>query len=318
VGSIRIGTSGWSYPSGAGTWNGVFYPTRAGRARGGRFDDLSYYAERFDTVEVNSTFYRTPEVSVTRSWARRTPPGFEFSVKLYQKFTHPEMFRKATGLDERASRADVDACRRAYDPIAESGRMGALLVQFPPSFTSAPASLDYLAWLVEMFAGYRVAVELRHRSWSDGVGGTLRVLNGLGAAWVQIDEPKFRFSIRQNYLPNVTSFSYMRFHGRNAAKWWRHETADERYNYLYSSSELGPFVEVASASRELVRKVYLYFNNHFAAKAVANANQVRHELGLDLPGDYPQEFVDRYPDMRGLVRVASVLPLDARLMDVDS
>src|SRR3954468_21289911 len=88
----RIGTSGWNYPSGKGTWNGVFYPPSRGRAKG--FDELAFYAEHFDTVEVNSTFYGQPRPEVTRGWATRTPPGFEFSVKLYQKFTHPRMFKE--------------------------------------------------------------------------------------------------------------------------------------------------------------------------------------------------------------------------------
>jgi len=114
---LRVGTSGWSYPAGRGTWNGVFYPTpgsppvvgepptgsdfaltaptppRASRlaSRARAFDELAYYAEHFDTVEVNSTFYRVPTPSVTASWARRTPPDFEFAVKLYQKFTHAGM-----------------------------------------------------------------------------------------------------------------------------------------------------------------------------------------------------------------------------------
>src|SRR5215467_6109875 len=90
---LRIGTSGWSYPSGKGTWNGVFYPPPRRRPKG--FDELAFYAEHFDTVEINSTFYGQPRAEVSRGWARRTPSGFEFSVKLYQKFTHPRMFRKA-------------------------------------------------------------------------------------------------------------------------------------------------------------------------------------------------------------------------------
>src|SRR6187551_1081855 len=94
--SLRIGTSGWSYPSGKGTWNGLFYPaTRSVRDGTKGFDELRFYSEHFDTVEVNSTFYGQPRADVARSWAERTPPGFEFSVKLYQKFTHPKMFKEA-------------------------------------------------------------------------------------------------------------------------------------------------------------------------------------------------------------------------------
>src|SRR5687767_9795368 len=87
---IRVGTSGWSYPSGEGTWKGVFYPEKKPKG----FNELAFYAEHFDTVEVNSTFYRVPAIKTTTDWAKRTPKDFEFSLKLFQKFTHPEMFLK--------------------------------------------------------------------------------------------------------------------------------------------------------------------------------------------------------------------------------
>jgi uncharacterized protein YecE (DUF72 family) len=102
---------------------------------------------------------------------------------------------------------------------------------------------------------------------------------------VQIDEPKFRLSIRQNYLPNVEGFYYMRLHGRNAAKWWTHEKSEDRYDYLYSAQELAPFVETAKAVKHLVKKMYLYTNNHFSAKSVANAAMIKAQLGepVDVP-----------------------------------
>ena len=301
--NIRIGTSGWSYPTGRGTWNGVFYPAKGRRPRG--FDELAYYAEHFDTVEVNSTFYQPPRAAVTRRWVERTPAGFEFSLKLYQKFTHPAMFQKATGSEAAAAEDDVDAFRAGLDPIAAAGKLGVLLAQFPPSFKQTPDSRGYLEWLLRVFEGCSVAVELRHRSWSDDVAGTLRLLNQLGAAWVQIDEPKFRFSIRQNYLPNVTSFYYMRLHGRNAATWWKHDAAEDRYDYLYSADELKPFAETADAARRLVKKAYLYLNNHVAAKAVANAAVIKHQLGMPVTGTYLPELAERYPELRDIVRTAA-------------
>src|SRR5436190_1752193 len=145
--NLRIGTSGWNYPSGKGTWNGIFYPPPRRRLKG--FDELTFYA----LARPNAT--------------------------------------------------DLDAFRRGIEPLASSGRLGALLAQFPPSFKDVPASRDYLTGLLRAFGGYPIAVELRHRSWSDGIGDTLSLLNTFGAAGVQIDEPKFRFSLRQNYLPNV-------------------------------------------------------------------------------------------------------------------
>jgi uncharacterized protein YecE (DUF72 family) len=318
--NLRIGTSGWNYPGGRGTWNGVFYPRP--RARSKAFDELSFYAEHFDTVEVNSTFYGQPRADVCRKWVARTPADFEFSVKLYQKFTHPEMFKKALtrslskaddrlsfeegtgGLEghaidalARPNQADLDEFRAGIEPLATGGRLGALLAQFPPSFKDAPASRDYLSHLLRALAGYPVAVELRHRSWSDRITDTLGLLNEFAAAWVQIDEPKFRFSIRQNYLPNVDGFYYMRLHGRNVDKWWRHEHAEDRYDYLYSADELKEFSETADAARRLVKKLYLYTNNHFSAKSVANAVMIKQQLGEPIRGEYPDEFVARYPEL---------------------
>jgi len=267
---------------------------------------------------VNSTFYGQPRAEVSKAWASRTPAGFEFSVKLFQKFTHPRMFRErvARGLPEDArddpqaiaslaqpNAADLDAFRRGLDPLASAGRLGALLAQFPPSFKDDPASRDYLAQLLRALADYPVAVELRHKSWSDRIGDTLTLLNHFKAAWVQIDEPKFRFSIRQNYLPNVTGFYYMRLHGRNAAKWWRHDTSEDRYDYLYSADELKEFTETADASRRLVKKLYLYANNHFSAKSVANATMIKAQLGEPIEGDFPPEFAERYPELADVIRV---------------
>jgi len=316
--SLRIGTSGWSYPSGKGTWNGLFYPaSRSKRAGTAGFDELRFYAEHFDTVEVNTTFYGQPRAEVARSWVDRTPRGFEFSLKLYQKFTHPKMFREAAltrapgsegpllDLLAQVTQADIDEFREGIDPLASSGRLGALLAQFPASFKDSPASRDYLAGLLRAFDDYPIAVELRHKSWSDAIGDTLAMLNAFGAAWVQIDEPKFRFSIRQNYLPNVSSFYYMRLHGRNAAAWWRHEKAEDRYNYLYSTKELKEFSEIAGAAKALVKKSYLYTNNHFASKSVVNAVMIKAQLGEPIEGEYPPELVERYPDIADLVSTSS-------------
>jgi len=312
--NLRIGTSGWNYPSGKGTWNGVFYPPNRRRPKG--FDELAFYAEHFDTVEVNSTFYGQPRPEVTRRWAARTPTDFEFSIKLYQKFTHTRMYKDRVigGLPEDArgdgalldalaqpSDADLDEFRRGIDPLASSGRLGALLAQFPPSFKDGDASRDYLATLLRALKDYPVAVELRHRSWSDRIGDTLSLLNAFGAAWVQIDEPKFRFSIRQNHLPNVDGFYYMRLHGRNVEKWWRHEKSEDRYDYLYSRDELKEFAETADAARRLVKKLYLYTNNHFSAKSVANAVMIKEQLGEPVDGAYPPEFVERFPDLASII-----------------
>lgn len=308
---IRIGTSGWSYPTGDGTWNGVFYPRAGQRPRGrGKFDELRFYAEHFDTVEVNSTFYRIPSPRTTASWAERTPEGFEFAVKLFQKFTHPEMFHTATGANPLdLGQNDVDEFRAAIDPLASAGKLGPLLAQFPASFKNEPDTRGYVEWLLGQLQDYDVALELRHRSWSDEPDHTLKLLAEFGAAWTQIDEPKFKLSIRQDLLPNVKTFYYLRLHGRNAAQWWSHKKSEDRYNYLYTASELEPLAEaVQEATRREVKKAYLYANNHFSAKSVANAAILKHQLGQELPGDYPEEMIERYPDLKGLVKILPATP----------
>jgi uncharacterized protein YecE (DUF72 family) len=318
--NLRIGTSGWNYPTGRGTWNGIFYP----KPRPKGFDELAFYAEHFDTVEVNSTFYGQPRADVSRGWAARTPHDFEFSLKLYQKFTHPRMYEervaKSLPADARAetaalheltrpTAADLDEFRQGIDPIASAGKLGALLAQFPPSFKDSPPAREYLAWLLRAFADYPIAVELRHRTWSDRIAETLTLINSFESAWVQIDEPKFRFSIRQNYLPNVKGFYYMRLHGRNVEKWWRHDKSEDRYDYLYSDDELKEFSETAGAARRLVKKAYLYTNNHFSAKSVANATMIKQQLGEPIDGEYPPEFVERFPNLAGVVKQALGLRL---------
>jgi uncharacterized protein YecE (DUF72 family) len=301
---IRVGTSGWNYPTGRGTWNGVFYPAR--RPRG--FDELRYYAEHFDTVEVNSTFYRMPEPALTQGWINRTPAGFLFSLKLFQKFTHPDMYLASAGAtDWDLSRADVDLFRLGVEPVANAGRLAALLVQFPASFQASEESRDYVDWLLEAFDGYPIAVELRHRTWSDEAGETSRRLEARGASWALIDEPKFKDSIRQEtsgaVLPDNDSRGpfYIRLHGRNAAMWWEHDDRDDRYDYLYSAAELRPFAAAARRAAAAGRPAVLYLNNHFSAKAVANAAILRHELDQPVPGEYPDAMIDRYPELKGVV-----------------
>jgi uncharacterized protein YecE (DUF72 family) len=307
--SVRVGTSGWSYPGGRGTWNGVFYPAKDARPRG--FDELEFYARWFDVVEVNSTFYGQPRAKTTQAWADRTPPSFEFAVKLFQKFTHPAMFLEAVAAgapgasDEALAAAgdvrlaDVDEFKRGIEPLALAGKLGPLLVQFPPSFTAGAAGVDYLGWLLRTFADFPVAVELRHKSWSDAGADTAALLAAYGAAWTLIDEPKFRFSIRQNWAAPVDTapgrVAYARFHGRNAAEWWNHAAAEDRYNYLYSAEELAPLGEAVASLATQVKKAYLFFNNHFSAQGVANAVQLRRQLGEDVPSPLPPALVERFP-----------------------
>ena len=195
--------------------------------------------------------------------------------------------------------------KRGIDPLADADKLGALLCQFPASFKRDDASVEYLTWLLETFGIIACAVELRHRSWSDDFGPTLTLLNEHHAAFVQIDEPKFKTSIRQNQLPNITSFYYLRAHGRNFKKWWHHEHKDERYDYLYTAPEIKEFGETLKAVKKIVRKAYGYMNNHADAKSVANAIELKHFLKEPVADDYTPEFLERYPRVRSSVRASS-------------
>jgi uncharacterized protein YecE (DUF72 family) len=296
--SLRIGTSGWNYPTGKGTWNGIFYPLPEDRGRG--FDELRFYAERFNTVEVNSTFYGQPRANVTLGWAKRTPAEFDFAVKLFQKFTHPAM-----SVDPGpVTQADVDLFKGGIDPLASAGKLGPLLIQFPASFQRTPEALDYLVWLMQAFAGYSRAVELRHRSWSDEPD-TDALLARHHAAWVQIDEPKFPSSIRQDLEGGTSDLYYLRLHGRNAAQWWDHAESEDRYNYFYPPAELEPIAEKVRGVRAMTKKVYLFLNNHFSAQSVANATTLKQMLDEPVTARMPAELVERFPDLAGIV---STLP----------
>jgi uncharacterized protein YecE (DUF72 family) len=296
---IHIGTSGWNYPTGKGTWNGVFYPLR--RPRG--FDELRYYAEHFDIVEVNSTFYRMPDPGLVSRWVARTPAEFLFAIKLFQKFTHPEMYLAREGVqDWNLSLGDVDAFRAGVAPLADTGRLAALLVQFPSSFHADEPMRDYLSWVLEAFADYPLAVELRHQSWfGDGLGKTEARLAAGGASLVLADSPE-----TTSEVVSTSEVLYLRLHGRNAAAWWNHEAAEDRYNYLYSPSELAPVAAMVRDASAAGRKVMAFMNNHFSAKAVANAAILKSQLGQTVPGIYEPEMVARYPELSGIVTLSGL------------
>lgn len=269
--TLFIGTSGWSYPRGEGTWKGHFYPP-------GTSNELVYYSGFFNTVEVNSSFYRPPDQKVSANWVANTPDGFLFSVKLWQKFTHPDMYASATGRETSFSTADIELFKYSIEPIAEAGRMGALLAQFPPGFTNTRQNQHVLTIIAEGFKDYRLAVELRHRSWSDDPA-TPRLLRERNACWVRIDEPKFSSSVAQE-LPQTADFSYFRLHGRNREMWWK-GNVETRYKYLYSPEE------ITQLSEQLKRAgqhglTFVYFNNHWQAYAPRNAIDMIKALQLPL------------------------------------
>jgi uncharacterized protein YecE (DUF72 family) len=300
---IYIGTAGWSYPKGEGRWDGTFYPESLPDR-----DKLAYYARYFDAVELNSSFYRPPSPSQAKTWAARAPDGFRFTAKLWQKFTHPKMFEEDTGRAAAVSDDDFDRFREGIAPLAEAGRLGPILAQFPPSFKPDDGTFEYLHELIRRLKrdGFQLAVELRHRDWTNPSGygpRTHNLFDENDVAWVMIDEPKFRTSIGE--VPVTTGTSYFRFHGRNVKEWWHHKAAEDRYNYLYSPAEQQ---QLAADVKEVAAQTadsYIFYNNHYRAKAVVNALELKADLGQPVNPDLNPELLQEYPDLKDAVGVSS-------------
>jgi uncharacterized protein YecE (DUF72 family) len=300
---LYVGTSGWSYPKGKGTWDGIFYPPQVADR-----DKIAYYAQFFDAVELNSSFYRPPSAGAARGWAEKVGPDFRFAAKLWQKFTHPKMFEDATGKRAELSQDDFDVFVEGVAPLAEAHKLGPILAQFPPSFRPDQYSVDYLDDLVRRFfrAGFRLAVELRHADWTrTELGASARqVLEEHDVAWVMIDEPRFKTSIR--HIPLTSSTGYFRFHGRNYKEWWSHAEAEDRYNYLYPASEQKQLADEVREVSERTSETYAFYNNHYGAKAAVNALQLDLALGaLRLTAPLPDSLVALYPqELEGLTPLA--------------
>ena len=229
------------------------------------------------TVEVNSSFYRPPNPAYVENWVRLTPGDFLFAVKLWQKFTHPRMYEAATGEIATISQSDVDLFHRSLEPLQNSRKLGALLAQFPPSFRNDRHAQRILTAVLRTFGQYRLAVELRHRSWSNDPQ-TAELLREYNVAWVQIDEPKFSSSIATD-IPLTADMAYFRFHGRNREDWWTGDS-ETRYKYLYSGEEIRELADRAMPAFEQTRLAFAFFNNHWRGYAPRNAVDLKKELQL--------------------------------------
>jgi uncharacterized protein YecE (DUF72 family) len=275
AGAIRIGTCSWADES----LSKYFYPSSVKGAE----ERLRYYAERFDTVEANSTYYRLPDREMVQKWADRTPDGFVMHVKAFGVMTrHPvKVEQLPTDLREDAPRDErgrVDRPPRefraeifgrfhdALEPLRETRKLGAILMQFPPYVVPKPASLDYLEWAHEQLGGDEMLVEFRHASWLDDEhrAETLAFLERNHMSYVIVDAPR---TGARNVLPTVVATTsptaYVRFHGRNAETWnKRTGSAAERFDYLYSEDELREWVEPLSELAGQADTVYAMFNNN--------------------------------------------------------
>jgi len=253
---IRVGTSGFSYPD----WVGPFYPPGTRQSA-----MLPWYARHFDALEINFTYYRLPAPGQLEAMSTRCADRVIFAVKAWQGMTHT--------LD--ASAADIAGFSAALAPLAERGALGAVLLQFPGSFRPSTVATRRLVGLVSKLRPYPLVAEFRHRSWVREE--TFRLLRAEGVGFCCVDEPQLPGLILPEAVATADT-AYVRFHGRNAEKWFQHEQPHERYDYLYGLDELAAWVPRlreldAAASRTLV-----FMNNHYEAKAVTNAQQLKELL----------------------------------------
>ncbi len=279
---IRVGIAGWSYPD----WEGIVYPS----PKPTRFDPLSYLVRYFETIEINSSFYRPPTPKTTASWAHRcrSNPDFRFTVKLFKGFTH----------DRSATSHDLLTVKNGLAPLVDQDRLGALLIQFPWSFKNDPDSRHYLDRLLGDFHEYHPVIEVRHSSWNQAE--FFEHLAGRGAGFCNIDQPRIGRSLGPTDI-TTGKVGYVRLHGRNYKEWFREKAGrDARYDYLYSENELDPWLEKIERVAEDSSETYVITNNHFRGKAAVNALQIKAKLKAEkVPA--PRSLVDEYPILENAV-----------------
>ena len=276
---IRVGPAGWSYKD----WEGIVYPAKPPKG----FHGATYLAQFFDTIEVNSSFYRPPAASAVRGWVGRVSANakFKYTVKLWRGFTHE---RNATQEDERA-------VKEAFDSFHRAGRLGAVLMQFPISFKFTPDNREYVSDLRKRFREYPLVLEIRHISWSDS--HALELLAELGIGFCNIDQPRMGRSLRAT-AEATSPVGYVRLHGRNYQNWFaENRTVNERYDYLYTPEQLEPWVDRIKTVAGDTEDTYVVTNNHNLGKAVVNAFELEAFLS-GRPVDPPEQLVQRYPVLK--------------------
>lgn len=287
---IRVGVAGWDYAD----WRGVVYPPAVGRD----FDRMRYLAGFVDLIEINTSFYGPQRPKTARSWVERVADleDFRFTAKLWRRFTHER--------GESWMAKDVADVRGGFDPLMESSKLEAVLLQFPMSFKKGEAEREWLADVVRTFRDYPLVVEVRHASWNEP--DFYRWLADEGVGFVNIDQPLFHRCLKPS-ARCTARVGYIRVHGRKYQDWFRRNAGrDARYDYLYPIEQLEPWVEraraVAAAPETPV--VDVVFNNHYKGKAVVNAIQFD-SLLTGRPTLAPPELVRAYPDALGEVARAA-------------
>ncbi len=274
MGPIRVGVCSWADETLTKFW----YPKGITKGE----DRLRYYAERFDVVEANSTYYRLPEPTLVENWAARTPEAFTMHVKAFGVMTrHPvkvdqlptdlrDVPTDARGRVDRPPREyRAEVFRRFHDalePLRSTGKLGGILMQLPPYVVFKPASLEYLQWAKEQLRGDEMLVEFRHASWLEDANRaeTLRFLEENEMTYVVVDAPRTGGrNVVATVVAETSRTAYVRFHGRNAETWnKRTGSAAERFDYLYPEDELRDWVPQLRELAGQAQTVYAMFNNN--------------------------------------------------------
>ncbi len=215
-------------------------------------------------TEINFTYYKMPNKFIFYHMQEKTPEDFTFIVKAHQSMTHK------IGRDV-PFKEFMEACQ----PLVEANKFGGILAQFPWSFKNDQKNRQYLARLRHQIQDHPIFVEFRNDTWMQEP--VFEFLRKLDLSFVSVDEPQLS-GLLPPEAKATTNQGYVRFHGRNKQKWWKHDHSYERYNYLYSPEELGDWVKKVQEMSKHLTRVYISMNNHFQGKAVFNARQLAHML----------------------------------------
>jgi uncharacterized protein YecE (DUF72 family) len=301
-GRIVIGTSSWADPGFVEEWYPPGMPAR---------DRLGWYAQRFDAVEVNSTFYAVPDAGTVARWAQVTPDDFTFDVKLHRLLSRhsadlkslPPVLREQADtsgrgrvvLTPRIEAALAGAVLEAVEPLEQAGKLGAFLLQLTPAFSPHEHDLSELDGLLDRLAPHTVAIELRHRGWvaEKRVEQTLGWYEDRGAAWVAVDAPPGDHVPIMPALDAVTNsrLAYIRMHGRNTEGYLKGKSVAERFDWDYSDDELEEIGKRVEGLAEQAGEVHALFNNNRGADAPSAAQRFRMLMGQTdgPPPDEPRE-----------------------------
>jgi uncharacterized protein YecE (DUF72 family) len=251
---IQIGIAGWSYPD----WDGIVYTDP-------KADQLQYVSGFVDCIEINSTFYRPPVERMARSWLDRTAsrPGFFFTAKLHQSFTH----------EGKIDALVVKEFHEGLAPILQAGKLKHLLAQFRYDFGANASNRELVGRIVRQFQdAFSIVVEVRHKSWEKPE--VLDYLQELGVTVANLDYPTSWQSFNLQHC-TVGKDGYFRMHGRNAEKWFSKAGRDEVYNYLYNEQELAAIKERLDVLGKAFQSLTVIANNHYRGAELANAIELK-------------------------------------------